>query len=88
MREPFPRVVSRSEMAAVDRSTIDDYGVPGAELMERAGRRVVETINRRWEGLEGLDVAVVRVVAARPTLESTLEVMRACRPSLVTEASA
>ena len=59
MREPFPRVVSRSEMAAVDRSTIDNYGVSGAELMERAGRRVVETIQRRWEGLEGLDVAVV-----------------------------
>ena len=36
---------------------------------------------------KGLDVAIVRVVAARPTLESTLAVMRACRPSLVTEAS-
>ena len=36
---------------------------------------------------KGLDVAVVRVVAARPTLESTLAVMRACSPSLVTEAS-
>jgi len=36
---------------------------------------------------KGLDVAVVRVVAARPTLESTLAVMRACSPGLVTGAS-
>ncbi len=37
---------------------------------------------------KGLDVAIVRVVAARPTLESTLAVMRACAPNLVIEASA
>jgi NAD(P)H-hydrate epimerase len=46
-------------MSAVDRLTIDQHGVPGVELMERAGRRVVETIQERWEGLEGLAVAVV-----------------------------
>jgi alkanesulfonate monooxygenase SsuD/methylene tetrahydromethanopterin reductase-like flavin-dependent oxidoreductase (luciferase family) len=33
---------------------------------------------------EGLDVAIVRVVAARPDLESVLAVLRACRPALVT----
>ncbi|MGE3273391.1 MAG: LLM class flavin-dependent oxidoreductase [Chloroflexota bacterium] len=32
---------------------------------------------------EGLDVAIVRVVLARPTLESAVAVMEACRPSLV-----
>ncbi len=32
---------------------------------------------------EGLDVAIVRVVAARPGLESILAVLRACRPELV-----
>jgi alkanesulfonate monooxygenase SsuD/methylene tetrahydromethanopterin reductase-like flavin-dependent oxidoreductase (luciferase family) len=31
----------------------------------------------------GLDVALVRVVPARPTLESAVAVMEACRPSLV-----
>lgn len=32
---------------------------------------------------EGLDVALVRVVPARPTLQSAIAVMEACRPSLV-----
>jgi hypothetical protein len=32
---------------------------------------------------QGLDTAVVRVVAARPGLESILAVMRACRPELL-----
>ena len=32
---------------------------------------------------EGLDNAIVRVVAARPGVESTLAAMRACRPELV-----
>lgn len=33
---------------------------------------------------KGLDIAVVRVVAARPGIESTLSVMKSCRPELVT----
>jgi alkanesulfonate monooxygenase SsuD/methylene tetrahydromethanopterin reductase-like flavin-dependent oxidoreductase (luciferase family) len=32
---------------------------------------------------EGLDTAIVRVVAARPGIESTLALMRACNPALV-----
>ena len=59
MSAEFPRLVTATEMSAVDRRTIDEHGVPGIELMERAGRRVVETIQERWEGLEGLAAAVV-----------------------------
>jgi hypothetical protein len=32
---------------------------------------------------EGLDEAIVRVVAARPGVESVLAVLQACRPELV-----
>ncbi len=32
---------------------------------------------------EGLDVALVRVVPARPTLESAIAVMEACQPARV-----
>ena len=32
---------------------------------------------------QGLDIAIVRVVAARPGLDSILAVMRACRPELL-----
>ena len=35
---------------------------------------------------QGLDTAIVRVVAARPGLDSVLAVMRACRPELVGQA--
>jgi alkanesulfonate monooxygenase SsuD/methylene tetrahydromethanopterin reductase-like flavin-dependent oxidoreductase (luciferase family) len=36
---------------------------------------------------EGLDVALVRVVPARPTLASAIEIMEACRPSRVATAA-
>ncbi len=55
----FPRVVTSQEMGALDRRAIREGGVTGAELMERAGLRVVEAIRQRWEGLEGLEVVVV-----------------------------
>ena len=32
---------------------------------------------------EGLDIAMVRVVAARPGVDSTLAALRACRPELL-----
>src|SRR4051812_31367157 len=48
-------VVSSQEMRALDRQTIDEVGVPGAVLMESAGRGVVEII----EGLGGLGEVVV-----------------------------
>jgi hypothetical protein len=35
---------------------------------------------------EGLDVALVRVVPARPTLASAFEVMAACSPAKVAQA--
>ena len=55
----FPRLVTGPEMAAIDRRTIDDGGISALELMERAGTRVVETLQERWGGLEGMRVAVV-----------------------------
>ena len=46
-------------MYELDRKTIREYGTPGRELMERAGRAVVEEIAARWDGLAGLRVVVV-----------------------------
>ena len=54
----FPKLVTGGQMAAIDRGSIE-MGVPGAELMERAGAGVVRTVQERWSGLEGLRVAVV-----------------------------
>ena len=36
------RTVTAAEMREIDRRTIEEYGVPGFELMERAGRAVAE----------------------------------------------
>ena len=54
----FPKLVTGDQMSAVDRLSVE-MGVPGTELMERAGAGVVRTVTERWSGLEGLRVAVV-----------------------------
>ena len=59
MKNRFPKLVSGSQMTALDRETITRHGIAGVDLMERAGVRVVEVIREMWDGLEGLAVAVV-----------------------------
>ncbi len=70
-----------------------DKGASPAELIEQMPRALLLKVGyygapagaaaafRRLA--EGLDVAIVRVVAARPGLESIRAVMQACRPELV-----
>lgn len=55
------------------------------ELLQRVGYYgTAEGAARAFRRLaEGLDVAIVRVVAARPGIESVLAVLRACQPALV-----
>jgi hydroxyethylthiazole kinase-like uncharacterized protein yjeF len=55
----WPPVVTGAEMTAVDRHAIDVAGIPSLQLMERAGARVVETVQERFGGLEALSVGVV-----------------------------
>jgi NAD(P)H-hydrate epimerase len=55
----FPKWVSGQEMSWIDQLTIQDFGISGAELMENAGRKVVDIIRDRSEGLEGLTAAIV-----------------------------
>lgn len=55
----FIKLVTGREMAEIDRRTIEERGIPGAELMERAGRGVVDAIAEKWEGLEDLQAVVV-----------------------------
>lgn len=43
-------VVTAEEMRALDAATIDDLGLPGAILMENAGRRVAEVVLRELAG--------------------------------------
>ena len=53
------KVVTAEQMQALDRRTIEEVGVPGIVLMENAGRGMVESMKRRYPGLEGLRVAIV-----------------------------
>ena len=55
----FEPLVTGKQMREIDRVTIDEFGIPGLQLIERAGTRVVETLHARWRGLDGLRVAVV-----------------------------
>jgi NAD(P)H-hydrate epimerase len=59
MRVELVKLVTGREMAEIDRRTIEETGVPGAELMERAGREVFRAMAARWDGLEGLSAVVV-----------------------------
>ena len=54
-----PKIVTSAQMHRVDECSIREHGIPGYELMDRAGARVVEAIRDRWDGLEGLRIAVV-----------------------------
>lgn len=44
------RIFSTAEAQAVDRATMDEYGIAGVTLMERAGRAVAEKAISRAEG--------------------------------------
>ncbi|RMH41633.1 MAG: NAD(P)H-hydrate dehydratase [Deltaproteobacteria bacterium] len=50
-------VVTADQMRAIDRATIDEIGLPGAVLMETAGRAVAEVVRARRRA--GATVAVV-----------------------------
>src|SRR6478752_2876677 len=50
-------LVTGEEMRALDRETIEQIGVPGAVLMESAGRGVVEVISQLVD-VEGAGVVV------------------------------
>ncbi len=39
---PFVRAVTAAQMREIDRRTIEEFGIPGYELMEKAGRAVAE----------------------------------------------
>ena len=47
------KIVSAAQMRELDRRTIEEAGVPGAELMDRAGRGVADVL-RRLADLAGL----------------------------------
>ena len=58
-RMPWEKVLNAEQMRALDRRTIDDFGVSGAELMERAGRRLYDSVAGRWEEIAALEAVVV-----------------------------
>ena len=45
------KLVTGCEMAEIDRRTIDEEGISGIELIERAGAEVVAAIAARWDCL-------------------------------------
>ena len=53
------KLVTGTQMAEIDRRTIDAGVASGAELMERAGSRVVEVIREEWDGLDDLHIVVI-----------------------------
>ena len=57
-------VVTSSEMRAIDAATIEGIGLPGAVLMENAGRAVVAAVRRELARAPGTQGAVAVVCGA------------------------
>lgn len=53
------RLLTAAEMRAVDRRAISEFGISGTTLMENAGRRIFETMERVLNPLTGRRVLVV-----------------------------
>ena len=52
-------VATAAEMAAIDRRTIEEFGLPGVCLMENAGVRVVEAMRARYGDLRNRPIRVL-----------------------------
>lgn len=77
--EALTELEERRERGASDDELIDAFPVELARLVGYFGpAKGAAAAFRRLA--EGLDTALVRVVRARPTLESTIAVMEACKP--------
>jgi len=59
------RIYSAKEMAEADRITIEDYGVPGAVLMENAGSQTVDAMEERYGDALYDDESAVLVVCGK-----------------------
>jgi hydroxyethylthiazole kinase-like uncharacterized protein yjeF len=54
----LPHALYRAEQVReLDRTAIEDHGIPGAELMERAGRAAFDLLRRRWP--DAHDITIV-----------------------------
>jgi 5,10-methylenetetrahydromethanopterin reductase len=90
-RAHFERMGFADDLAKLD--MMRDRGAPAAEIADAFPEKLLLTVGYfgKPEGAaahfhrlsEGLDIAIVRVVAARPGVDSTLAVMRACEPRRV-----
>jgi len=53
----LPHALYRAEQVrALDRAAIEDHGIPGAELMERAGRAAYRLLRQRWPDVRVLSI--------------------------------
>ncbi len=53
------KVVTAQEMNLLDRRSAEEFSIPTAELMERAGVGLVEELERTWGPLSGKKIAVI-----------------------------
>ena len=87
-RAHFERMGFTEELAGLDRMRTE--GASTDEVADAFPAEVLQQVGYYGKAAgagaafrrlaEGLDTAVVRVVAARPGVESVINVMRACRP--------
>ena len=53
------KIATASEMQAIDRNAIDEFGIPGTILMENAGRGIVFCLEELFPDIEGKKITVI-----------------------------
>ena len=53
------KIATASEMQAIDRNAIDEFGIPGFILMENAGRGIVFCLEELFPDIEGKKITVI-----------------------------
>ena len=50
------KIATREQIRKIDRSTIEDYKIPGLVLMENAGRSVTELITKNYPDVHNIAI--------------------------------
>ncbi|MGZ5514416.1 MAG: NAD(P)H-hydrate epimerase, partial [Candidatus Aminicenantales bacterium] len=52
------KILTSAEMRAIDKTAIEELGIPGIVLMENAGLRIVQVLKSRFPALAGERIVV------------------------------
>ncbi|MCI5191394.1 MAG: hypothetical protein D3905_16755 [Candidatus Electrothrix sp. AS4_5] len=58
MKGTLMKIVTSGQMQALDRTSIEEIGIPGIVLMENAGKGTVDAMEREYGAVQGRTVCI------------------------------